>query len=222
MNFKFNKIQFFLIILIIFLIGCSKEKEEQKLELKINKVLLDIEDNPEGFPPPILILEMELQNQTGKSIDFRFSDQYREGMNSKLMIVDLVSNEMVIPTGVGTFSVDNNAIFRFKTNIYLGLGSGSFFNISEDYLDSLMDEYHQYHFNQADIDYLFSRIKDKFTQSILLLYLNSKDANHLNPVNQANEYFANDNVILVKWADNLKYEIYEAEEPPSPQDLPQY
>lgn len=199
-------------ILSVFLfLNCTvnKVKRQKVVEVTITKVLLDTINHHEGRPSPSIELEVDFTNSTFGDIDFRFSGKYSEIKGSRLMFMNLANGMVLFSGGYGTEEVKKDETLSFTTEIGLWDNEGGYFNIPSSFFDRKRHDYSQ------DTAYLFKQIKEAFDQSIVILYLNSEDLNHLNPTNQANEYLKEDHVIQVKWAKDLKYEIYK-EKPPLP------
>ncbi|WP_413513489.1 hypothetical protein [Myroides odoratus] len=199
-------------ILSVFLfLSCTvnKAKRQKVVEVTITKVFLDTINHHEGRPSPSIELEVDFTNSTFGDIDFRFSGKYSEIKNSRLIFMNLTNGTVLFSGGYGTEEVKKDETLSFTTEIGLWDNEGDYFNIPPSFFNRKGHDYSQ------DTAYLFKQIKKAFDQSIVILYLNSEDLNHLDPTNQANEYLKEDRIIQVKWAKNLQYELYE-EKPPLP------
>lgn len=199
------------ILSVFFFLSCTvnKEKRQKVIEVTITKVFLDTINHHEGRPSPSIGLEADFTNSTLGDIDFKFSGKYSEIKDSRLIFTNIVNGKVLFSGGYGTEEIKKGETLSFTTEIGLWDNEGDYFNIPSSFFERKGRDYSQ------DTAYLFKQIKEAFDQSVVVLYLNSEDLNHLNPTNQANEYLQEDHVIQVKWAKDLKYELYK-EKPPLP------
>lgn len=194
---------------LVFLTNCS-QKENVYLDFTITKVFLDINNYDHAGLPPIVKFEILITNKTDKDIVLRSSDKYSENIDSKMILFNLTSNKAVVIGGYSTTKLLKNETKTIESFVDLrGDIEEKYFGISKDFFEERGFDF------SKDIDFLLSKIRETFEHSIAVAYLNSESLNHLNPINQANKFLKEDQVIQIKWSENVQYELYK-EQPPLP------
>lgn len=200
--------KYFLVLLLVCFLNCGKNEEIETLEITITKVLLDVNNYDHAGPPPRIYLELGLLNHTKGEIILKSSDKFSDKFDSRMIMFNPVSNQIIFLGGFAATLLRQDQIKVIEIEVDLN-DNDNYFGISKEFFKDRGFDF------TKDIEFLFSRIRETFEHSVPAAYLNSKSLNHLNPTNQANEYLKEDHVIQVKWAKNLKYELYQ-EEPPLP------
>ncbi|WP_413513495.1 hypothetical protein [Myroides odoratus] len=201
--------KYFLGLILICFLNCGKNEKINALEITMTKVFLDINNYDHAGPPPRIYLEIEVINNTSGEIILDSSDKYSDKLDSRMIMFNPISNQIIFLGGFSSIILQQKETRAIEIEVDLNAEEDNYFGISKEFFEDRDFDF------SKDVDFLLSRIRETFEHSVTVTYLNSKDLNHLNPTNQANEYLKEDRIIQVKWAKNLQYELYE-EKPPLP------
>lgn len=195
--------KYFLILITFCFLNCGKNEEIGTLEITITKVLLDINNYDHAGPPPRIYLELELLNLTRREIIFKSSDKFSDKLDSRMIMFNPISNQIIFLDGFAATLLKQDQTIVIEIEVDLNDEEDNYFGISKEFFRDRGIDFSE------DIEFLFSRIRETLEHSVPVAYLNSKSLNHLNSTNQDNEYLREDRVIQMKWAKDLKYELYE-------------
>lgn len=198
-----------ILFLVLLITNCERREDKESIEFIITKVFLDINDYDHADLPPTIYLELKIINNTKESIALNFYDRYSNKINSRMVMFSPILNQMMFLGGFPVTTVQQKQFKTIEIEVDLNNKENNYFGISKEFFEERGLDF------SKDIDFLLGKIQETFEHSVPVAYLNSEDLNHLNPTNQANKYLKEDHVIQVKWAKNLKYELYQ-EKPPLP------